>query len=186
MHSSNSIEDDYLGSGKRLWLSIRKHGRENHTREILEFLPTRLALKKREKEIVNEKFIEDENCMNLMTGGHGGWKTAKQKFVDKIHNDLVFLEHFSSTQSEANRTARRNGSRTDEHLKTYWVGKSPSKSHREAISKANSVSQTGSKNSQFGKVWIHHTEQKISRPVPKGEAEILCQEGWAKGRKKFC
>jgi hypothetical protein len=37
MHSTNNLEDGYLGSGKILGYSIAKHGRENHKREILEF-----------------------------------------------------------------------------------------------------------------------------------------------------
>ena len=45
MHSTSNLEDGYVGSGKRLWLSIRKYGLENHEREILEFLEDRNALK---------------------------------------------------------------------------------------------------------------------------------------------
>lgn len=73
MHSTNNLEDGYLGSGKRLWYSINKHGKENHKIEILEFLLNREELKKREKEIVNEELIEDKMCMNLALGGEGGF-----------------------------------------------------------------------------------------------------------------
>ena len=56
MHSTSNLEDGYLGSGKRLWYSINKHGKENHSVEILEWLPDRCSLKLREKEIINESF----------------------------------------------------------------------------------------------------------------------------------
>jgi hypothetical protein len=59
MHSTFDVKDDYLGSGSYLWNSIKKYGIENHTRDILEFLPTREALKNREREIVNEKCLVD-------------------------------------------------------------------------------------------------------------------------------
>ena len=72
MHSTSNLEDDYVGSGKRLWLSIRKHGRENHQKEILEFLLDRRSLKERERELVNESLIQDPMCMNLATGGDDG------------------------------------------------------------------------------------------------------------------
>ena len=53
MHSTDDLEDGYLGSGNRLRLAIRKHGKESFKREILEFCKTREDLKKREIEVVN-------------------------------------------------------------------------------------------------------------------------------------
>ena len=58
-HTTNDLEDGYVGSGKRLWYSIKKYGKENFTCEILEFLHNREELVKREKELVNEDFIKD-------------------------------------------------------------------------------------------------------------------------------
>jgi len=49
MHSTDNLEDGYIGSGKLLIYSIRKHGKENHVKEILKFLPNRTSLKEREK-----------------------------------------------------------------------------------------------------------------------------------------
>lgn len=72
MHSTNDLDDKYIGSGKRLWYSIQKHGKENHICEILEFLPNREALKEREKQIINEECLADPLCMNLAVGGEGG------------------------------------------------------------------------------------------------------------------
>ena len=37
IHSTSNINDDYLGSGKRLRYSVRKYGIENHVKEILNF-----------------------------------------------------------------------------------------------------------------------------------------------------
>jgi len=45
LHSTDNIDDGYFGSGKRLRYSIRKHGKEAHTKEIIEFLPSREELK---------------------------------------------------------------------------------------------------------------------------------------------
>lgn len=44
MHSTDNLEDGYLGSEKRLRYSINKHGAENHEREILEFVDSREEL----------------------------------------------------------------------------------------------------------------------------------------------
>ena len=74
MHSSNSLDDGYLGSGKILGYSRHKYGDENHVREILEFCVSREQLKSREKEIVNEKLLSDPLNINLKYGGEGGWE----------------------------------------------------------------------------------------------------------------
>ena len=83
MHSTDNLNDGYLGSGKQLWRSINKHGKEKHICERLEFLKNREKLKEREIEIVNENFIKDLQCMNLKVGGYGGFSNEehKQKFL---------------------------------------------------------------------------------------------------------
>ena len=73
MHSTFNEDDSYIGSGKRLWHSIRKHGKENHVKEIIEYCLDRSSLKVREKEIVNEDLLNDKMCMNLQLGGGGGF-----------------------------------------------------------------------------------------------------------------
>jgi hypothetical protein len=77
MHSTDNLDDGYVGSGQRLWKSINKHGRENHVCEILEFLPDRESLKAREAELVNEETIHDEMCMNLALGGGYQWPLSQ-------------------------------------------------------------------------------------------------------------
>nr|MDA3778656.1 hypothetical protein [Bacteroidales bacterium] len=73
MHSTNNLNDGYLGSGKRLRYSINKYGKENHKCEIIEFLLNRKLLKEREKEIVNLNEIAKIDCLNLKIGGEGGF-----------------------------------------------------------------------------------------------------------------
>jgi hypothetical protein len=72
MHATSNINDGYMGSGRRLKMSINKHGLENHTKEILEFLADKKSLINREIQLVNEDLLNDPNCMNLMRGGDGG------------------------------------------------------------------------------------------------------------------
>lgn len=73
MHSTDKINDRYLGSGKQLKWSIAKHGKDAHKRKILEHCESREALVLREKAIVNEVLLLDPDCMNLCTGGEGGF-----------------------------------------------------------------------------------------------------------------
>lgn len=72
MHSTDNLDDGYIGSGTVLAKSIRKYGRENFVKEILEFHPDRESLRIREGEIVDEKFVIDKMCMNVKLGGERG------------------------------------------------------------------------------------------------------------------
>jgi len=71
MHSTNTIDDGYLGSGTIIRRSIRKYGSTNHTREIMCYCDDRVQLQKTEQDIVNETLIKNHNCMNLVVGGKG-------------------------------------------------------------------------------------------------------------------
>jgi hypothetical protein len=84
MHSTNNLNDGYLGSGSHLRYSVNKYGAENHKFEILEQLPNRSSLKNREKEIVNEEMLKDPLCMNLKPGGEGGLSNPihRKKFLE--------------------------------------------------------------------------------------------------------
>ena len=71
MHSTDDLNDRYLGSGVRLRRSVAKHGADYHTREVLEILPSRQAASDREKELLSEELRADPLCMNCGPGGLG-------------------------------------------------------------------------------------------------------------------
>ena len=78
MHSTDDLEDGYFGSGSDLWRSINRHGRDKHSKEILEILPDRISLKQREREIIGESWKDDPICLNRMPGGSGGWEALNR------------------------------------------------------------------------------------------------------------
>ncbi len=84
MHSTNNLEDGYLGSGTYLRRSVKKHGKDNFRIEILHWRENREELSKLEKEIVTLDEIAKVECMNLKIGGgsesfHVSTKETKQK-----------------------------------------------------------------------------------------------------------
>lgn len=70
MHSTDDLEDGYFGSGRILWYSIKKHGKEAHKKQVEELLPTRESLRLREAELVTKELLKDPQCMNLAVGGN--------------------------------------------------------------------------------------------------------------------
>jgi hypothetical protein len=65
-------KDDYLGSGLLLRKAISKYGREAFNKEILYVFPTRNEAFLKEREIVDEEFVERNDTFNLSIGGNGG------------------------------------------------------------------------------------------------------------------
>jgi len=72
VHSTDDLNDGYLGSGVRLLQSVSKYGEENFTREILYFFDTREAAFNKEKEIITEDIVNDRQSYNMCIGGNGG------------------------------------------------------------------------------------------------------------------
>ena len=72
IHMTNKLEDGYLGSGKRLKQAIKKYGKENFKRIILNYYSCYKDLAQAEHELITSEVLLDENCYNLTIGGIGG------------------------------------------------------------------------------------------------------------------
>lgn len=64
--------DGYLGSGRILRLSFRKHGKAGHVKEILETCVSRRDADEAERRVIAEARVRGEDCLNLTDGGTGG------------------------------------------------------------------------------------------------------------------
>jgi len=189
MYSTENLDDNYLGSGKRLWNSINYHGKENHIKEILEFCETRIELKKREKEIVNRQLINEKLCLNIQIGGGGGFINEEHRkkcsdagnktFVKKM-KDPKYREEHSRKMSESNKRSFEKGNR-DRIYFYEWTGKKHSEETKKKISKSKKGTGKGEKNSQYGKCWINKGSKE---KMVQGELLLTYQsKGWVKGRK---
>ena len=183
MHSTSNLEDGYVGSGRRLWLSINKHGKENHLIEILEWLPDRCSLKLREKEIVNEDLLKDEKCMNLKLGGGGGLPSDQQSITNIRKGASIFLKNkwkdpeyrgrMLIIAKENNRLAHINGNCRYDNFK----GKSHTAETKKKMSESSIGIGLGKNNSQFGTNWI--TNGTENKKIKKSED---LPNGWSYGR----
>jgi len=88
MHSTDIIEDGYLGSGTYLRRAIKKHGKENFNREIIEYCKTRTELKSREIDIVNLQEVANKNCYNCVTGGEGVGLPIGYEHTEETRNKM--------------------------------------------------------------------------------------------------
>jgi hypothetical protein len=73
MHATCNLDDGYMGSGKRIIASIRKHGEENFIKTILHVFDNETDMRRKESEIVTEQFCLRDDTYNLVEGGKGGF-----------------------------------------------------------------------------------------------------------------
>lgn len=69
IHQTDNLDDGYLGSGKLILQAIKKYGRINFNREILNFFETYSEAAVEERRIVSEEFILDTSNYNICLGG---------------------------------------------------------------------------------------------------------------------
>jgi len=69
IHSTDDISDGYLGSGQKLLRSIKIHGKEVFSKDIIEIFDSRAFAVRREKEVVTKNLLSDPLCLNSQAGG---------------------------------------------------------------------------------------------------------------------
>jgi len=192
MHSTDNLNDGYFGSGKRLWFSINYHGKANHIKEILEWLPTREALKNREKELVTKELINEELCMNLQLGGEGGFsgEEHRRKFLEKavtmfvenkvkIKNRKKWLFNNDDNWS----TEYSNKMSSNSKGNKSWTDKKHTSDSKQLMSESHKGKHDGDKNSQFGTCWI--TKEGVNKKIKKEDLDSWINKGWIQGRIKI-
>ena len=184
MHSTDDLDDGYFGSGQLLWKSIKKYGKEVHTKEILEFLPSRKELAAREKSLVNEELLQDKKCMNISTGGEGGY--AEKNKTNGFHrkgweamsakvNRSVVAKKTWKLHYEKLKAARPKGSG-----KYFKNGNTPEALEKKKATFEKIEHQQGSKNSQFGTYWVHNVEG--AKKIKREELDLFLKQGFTIGR----
>lgn len=198
-HQTNDLDDGYMGSGKLLGAAKQKYGIENFKKEIIHIFETEEEMNLTERNIVTEEFCSRSDTYNLCRGGQGGFGYINSSKIrngfEKTLNTLSVKQATLASADRGRETQKRlwkeNGdwatkrrteiSRTVRERLAVTGGTFKGKSHnddtKKKIGSANAVAQSGSRNSQFGMMWITNgTENKKI----KNDASIPL--GWEKGR----
>ena len=199
-HQTKDINDFYMGSGKHLRHSIQKYGIENFKKEILFQFDNEEEMNAKEAELVTEEFCLREDTYNLCVGGQGGFS--------HINRDKEFMFQKNSKGgikgSKTTNELRRFKLATDQQYRDFYrqattnsvikakiqsdinnpdgqfAGKKHTEEAKRKIGIKNSENQIGSKNSQYGTIWI--TDGTVNTKIKK-EDDIPV--GWTKGRLKY-
>lgn len=187
MHSTDQLEDGYLGSGKILKASIKKYGKENFQFEIIEQLSDRKSLKEREREIVNEEEVNNKLCMNLQLGGGGGFSSEEHAYKFHAAGGKAVLKlkaaRHNKRMKEDSDYRSKCVAKTLATKSTRTYIRKPYFHSKESIDKIRlSKQNNGLKetNSQYGTCWI--TNEVENKKIKKDVLETFLSQGWKLGR----
>lgn len=100
-HTTDNLDDGYIGSGKSLNAAFKKYGKENFVCVILEFFDSSDEAFIAEEKLVNEEFVKRKDTYNMIVGGGGAPKghqyTANLKFYN---NGQICKRYIEGTQPD--------------------------------------------------------------------------------------
>jgi len=188
MHVTSNIDDGYLGSGRRIKAEIKKYGRENFKREVLETCTSKEELAAREAAIVTEELRADSLCLNLKNGGEGGsvigWnylsKEKRSELGRRGGEALRRTGNSSFNRPEIHERGVVSRSKNNGGYNTHWNGRRHSDETLLKMKLKKIDHGVGTANSQFGTCWVTNgTAIKIK----KEDLGAYLQNGYRQGRK---
>lgn len=126
VHSTEDLNDGYMGSGDAIKAAIEKYGIENFTKTILEFFDTAEEAYAREAELVTIEEVNSPMCYNLKKGGQGG---CEKKFTDeelKEHRKEYTAEWRNNNPEYQNNYAKENRDKRRSY-ENNWRNNNPEK-----------------------------------------------------------
>lgn len=144
----------YLGSGIKLNRAIRKYGRENFVKEVIEVCSTKEELNEREKYWIKETKAQ-ELGYNIADGGWGG-NTISEENKERILNGFKGGKHTPETRERIRKTREEKKKQNPDAYKM-------SKENRELMSKVH-------KGKVHTEEWKRNHSEKMKELYHSGDA----------------
>ena len=160
-HSTDNLDDGYMGSGKIIIRAIKKYNKENFTKEYLAFCDTEQTLNYLERYYI-KKYNSVENGYNITYGGEGCLGLVHTEKTKKILSEKAKVNN--------------NGSKNP-----FWH-KHHSMKSRQKISKTLKENYVKEKHPNYNKHLPKSTKDKIGAsnrgktPWNKGKKDIYSDE----------
>lgn len=119
MHSTDDLDDGYLGSGQVLSRSVKKHGKSQHVYEVLEHHPSRKSVSEREEELLTKEFRANPLCMNIAGGGIGHVPGHRNSEESKLKNSIASKEMWERLRADPAKMAARSAKLADPKLTAH-------------------------------------------------------------------
>lgn len=178
-HVTENLDDGYMGSGKLIKYAQEKYGLEAFEKEYIAVFYDPYFMFLYEQTIVTEEFCNRKDTYNIAPGGFaGGWSYINS---NNLSNCFKGGETAGKMKTPKQTKARKNVMLQNRKQYYNFGNKSRTNlSHSDISREKISKGQSGSKNSQFGSIWI--TNGIENRKIKKAQK---IPEGWVKGRKVY-
>lgn len=168
-HSTNDINDGYLGSGKILKRSISKYGAETHVRIILRVFETLQESVDAERDEVSKVLLIDPLCMNIIPGGQGGHNgIISDEARKRMGNKRSRMKHTEETKAKMSKS-RKNllaikpmSNETKAKLSEYSKNRTPEHLAKIGLASSNRTKETRSKISAYARTRPPEVQAKIN------------------------
>lgn len=200
-HKTKNLDDDYMGSGKLINRSIKKYGIENFTKDILFIYDNEIDMNNCEKSLVTV----GEHSYNLCQGGQGGFDYINRNKLNgsidgrklgrinaNIKLKLKYGENYLKIINENSKDKRLHSFRerlkwdinlrnmVNDKITKCRIAALSEESRKKRLETYKTIEhQKGSKNSNYGNIWIKNNSLNISKIIKKNED---IPDGWEKGR----
>ena len=187
-HSTDDLDDGYVGSGDNIVRAIKKYGKENFSKEILEILPNPESMFLAEASIVTPEFIKRKDVYNIIPGGYGGPNKGStgMKHMHHPESGIRCAVYHTAIQKmlEDGWVLGRNMSST---TGTIWVHKMSEKKMIQKTDLLDYIHEGWTKglpkSPTLGKTWIYNSSNDEYSLCNIDELDSKLAAGWV--RKKW-
>ena len=188
-HTTTNPNDAYMGSGKYIVRAIKKYGVENFKKEILFECASQEELNSKERELVNEDFVNRKDTYNLVMGGIQGLTHEQAvefgrkgaKGLQKTLKDPIKRKVFCEKSGIGSRKAWKETPEKFKHFRCDWTGRHHNEETKRKLREKGRL-HVGEKNSMFGRIWIHNDLVRVNTTINKKELHDYMEQGWEVGR----
>ena len=211
-HKTENINDGYFGSGLHIKRALKKYGKRQFIKETLHIFQTPEEMFAKEKELVDETFVNRPDTYNKTVGGEkseavSSWTISRREKIalatkrqwanpifcekmHKVHNDPEFIRKATARLMLQNTKQWSDPTYCDKmrrHRETYR----PTEETKRKMSAAL-VGRTASENTKNtmrdtgkknrGQIWIKHIKTAQCCKVSPTDIETFEHNGWVRGR----
>lgn len=177
--SSSTVDESYFGSGRYIRKALKKYGKENFDREILEWCETREQLNEREQYYIDlYDAVNSDDFYNLNRGGEGFQKGMRFSEEHKqAISDAVSREKNHNYGKAPNKNQER-ALEEGRHLPASPKLKQMLSEYRKNV-EVSSETRRKLSESSIGRHYI--TKDGINKRVYSDEIPKYLEEGWRLG-----